>query len=142
MIPYMASPVTASSALESKWELSHVEHAVKSLAAFTVLLYALGLLTANQYLMGIGISDFSSLKPKFVLTGIWSFAFYLFSSSPIVIPMTYFLFSKKPLQGPLFPLYRSLSFWIRSRLPAECWVIYPVDRLGRASLIAGTKLHT
>lgn len=95
----MASPVTATSVPESKWAFSHVEQAVKSLAAFTILLYALGLLTANQYLMSIGISDFSSLKPKFVLTGIWVFAFYIFSSSPVIVPLLYSFFSKKPLQG-------------------------------------------
>src|SRR5262249_10866700 len=47
------------------------------------------LLVSNEYLVSLGISDFSSLRPKFVLTGAWVFLMYAFSSLPALLPALY-----------------------------------------------------
>ncbi len=46
-----------------------VEAATRLGAAGALLLYALGLLTVNTYLYRVGISDFSLLRARFILTG-------------------------------------------------------------------------
>ncbi len=43
---------------------------VKSLAAVAALFYVIGFLTTNAYLYLIGVSDFSLLRTRFILTGV------------------------------------------------------------------------
>ncbi len=51
---------------------SHVpaEMLVKSLAAIAATFYVLGFLTTNAYLYLLGVSDFSLLRTRFILTGV------------------------------------------------------------------------
>ncbi|MBZ5532688.1 MAG: hypothetical protein LAO20_14745 [Acidobacteriia bacterium] len=65
------------------------ERTAKVIAALAIGLYALGLLISNQYLRSLGISDFSTLRPKFILTGAWAFALFLTSASPALAPILY-----------------------------------------------------
>lgn len=48
-------------------------------------LYGIGLLVTNAYLLSIGISDFSSLRPKYVVTGGWTAVLLFLSSAPYLI---------------------------------------------------------
>lgn len=45
------------------------ETIVKIFAVLAAFCYLIGLLTVNDYLYGLGISDFSSLKPRLIYTG-------------------------------------------------------------------------
>lgn len=47
-----------------------IEQLVKSLAAVTAVFYVVGFLTTNAYLYKLGVSDFSLLRTRFVLTGV------------------------------------------------------------------------
>lgn len=47
-----------------------LEPLVKSLAAITAVFYVVGFLTTNAYLYKLGVSDFSLLRTRFVLTGV------------------------------------------------------------------------
>lgn len=47
-----------------------LEQLVKSLAAITAVFYVVGFLTTNSYLYKLGVSDFSLLRTRFVLTGV------------------------------------------------------------------------
>ena len=47
-----------------------VEQLIKSLAAITAVFYVVGFLTTNAYLYKLGVSDFSLLRTRFVLTGV------------------------------------------------------------------------
>lgn len=55
------------SALPHGWNLDHV---TKLAGAAAIGLYVLGLLIVNTYLFGLGVSDFSVLRTRFVLTGL------------------------------------------------------------------------
>jgi len=68
-----------------------LENVAKSLLIFVTLLYALGLIVTNQYLMSLGISEFSSLRPKYVVTGTWTFLLLLAGSLPILTPVAFLL---------------------------------------------------
>lgn len=48
-----------------------VEKVVKASVLVIALIYSVGLIETNMYLMRFGISDFSSLKPRYILTGAW-----------------------------------------------------------------------
>lgn len=63
-----AAPVGIPAGRRLEW--SDAEK-VSRLAAFAVLvLYVLGLLTVNIYLYQIGVTDFSVLRTRFILTGV------------------------------------------------------------------------
>ena len=51
-----------------------VEQLVRSLAAVTAVFYVVGFLTTNAYLYQLGVSDFSLLRTRFVLTGVLTLA--------------------------------------------------------------------
>jgi hypothetical protein len=46
----------------------------------------LGLLISNQYLMALGVSDFASLKPKYIITGLWTILLIVLAALPILMP--------------------------------------------------------
>lgn len=98
----MSSPSTAPEPIPQRSSFPDFEKTVKALAAFTVSLYALGLLVSNEYLVTLGISDFSSLRPRFVLTGAWVFVLYMFSSMPGSLPALYMYHFKRPLREAPF----------------------------------------
>jgi hypothetical protein len=68
------------------------ETTAKWITGTAVFLYAWGLLVTNYYLASIGVSDFSSLKPKFILTGGWAFAILFFVISP-GIPLAFLVYN-------------------------------------------------
>ena len=51
-------------------ELGDLEKFVRALAIAAAIFYVLGLLIVNMYLFQIGVSDFSLLRTRFILTGI------------------------------------------------------------------------
>jgi len=55
------------------WEVlsDRSEQLGKSLVLLAAVLYSLGLIATNLYLLSIGVSDFSSLRPKYMMTGFW-----------------------------------------------------------------------
>jgi hypothetical protein len=58
---------------KSLWEKlsDRCEQLGKSLVLLAAVLYTLGLIGTNLYLLSIGVSDFSSLRPKYIMTGFW-----------------------------------------------------------------------
>lgn len=74
----MASAVTAPEVTKPNevssqgWSFDQVEKITKPLVIFVALIYSLGMLVTNRYLMYYGISDFSSLKPRYIFTGVWA----------------------------------------------------------------------
>ena len=50
------------------------------------VLYVIGLLVSNEYLMYWGISDFSSFRPKCVLTGTWTVILLTGFLLPVIAP--------------------------------------------------------
>ena len=55
--------------LDITWRLGDLEPVAKGSAAIGVFCYAVGFIATNIYLLRIGISDFSIVKPKSILTG-------------------------------------------------------------------------
>lgn len=53
----------------SNRKIFDIDTATKLIAFFTILFYIVGFLTTNLYLQQLGFSDFSLLKPRFILTG-------------------------------------------------------------------------
>lgn len=47
-----------------------IEQIVRSLAVIAAMFYVVGFLTANSYLYLLGVSDFSLLRTRFILTGV------------------------------------------------------------------------
>jgi len=60
------------------------ERAAKVTIVAVGVLYSLGLLITNTYLALIGVSDFSSIKPKYIVTGAWSSLVFLLASLPSI----------------------------------------------------------
>jgi hypothetical protein len=52
--------------------------------------YGIGLMVTNQYLMTIGVSDYSSVRPKYVLTGLWALLFIISATIPLLIPVLFY----------------------------------------------------
>jgi hypothetical protein len=63
-----------------------LELVTKSSVVVLALLYGLGLLVSNIYLISVGVSDFSSVKPKYILTGAWGLLFIVVGSLPVTTP--------------------------------------------------------
>src|SRR6266404_1790690 len=87
----MASPTTAptpreESAKVSAFSFETAEKLAKSIIALVALMYGLGLFVTNRHLLSLGISDFSALRPKYVLTGAWILPLLLLSSLPAIFP--------------------------------------------------------
>ena len=51
-----------------------IETLVRSVAIVWALFYVLGFLTTNAYLYKLGVSDFSLLRTRFILTGVLTLA--------------------------------------------------------------------
>jgi hypothetical protein len=51
-----------------------IETMVRSVAIVGALFYVLGFLTTNAYLYKLGVSDFSLLRTRFILTGVLTLA--------------------------------------------------------------------
>lgn len=66
--------------------LELVEKIAKALVAFVGVAYGIGLLVTNQYLSIIGVSDFSSLHPKYVITGSWIILLVQSAMWPVILP--------------------------------------------------------
>src|SRR6185437_9498713 len=55
-----------------------------------------GLLITNQYLVTIGVSDYSSVRPKYVATGLWGLLLIFTVTMPLVIPALFYDSSDSP----------------------------------------------
>ncbi len=64
-----------------------LEKSTKGAVVLLAVAYALGLLVTNQALIGLGVSDYSSVRPKFVLTGLWSLMLIVSAALPMVLPL-------------------------------------------------------
>lgn len=53
----------------SNRKIFDIDKATKLIAFFTILFYIVGFITTNLYLQQFSFSDFSLLKPRFILTG-------------------------------------------------------------------------
>lgn len=53
--------------------------------AVLAVLYGFGLLITNQYLSRIGVTDFSSIRPKYVLTGAWGLTLIAAAAFPAIV---------------------------------------------------------
>jgi hypothetical protein len=67
-----------------------MEKIAKAIVAVVALSYALGMVVSNQYLIALGSSDFSSVRPKYVLTGCWVLLMILLFSLPVLLPLISF----------------------------------------------------
>jgi hypothetical protein len=62
-----------------------VELTAKLVAGLAIVCYAFGLISTNLYLAQFGITDFSVLRPKCIVTGSWVLSVILISSAPFMI---------------------------------------------------------
>jgi hypothetical protein len=65
-----------------KLPFAQLEPIAKAAVAFIALVYTLGLLVTNRYLVSFGISDFSSLRPRYIFTGTWSLWLIVLATVP------------------------------------------------------------
>jgi hypothetical protein len=65
--------------------LELLEKCAKAAAVIGILFYTTGMVVANQYLAQFDLSDFGSLKPKYVLTGAWTIMLMIVVGSPGVL---------------------------------------------------------
>jgi hypothetical protein len=63
-----------------------LERIAKAFIFIAGMFYAFGVMVSNLYYLSLGISDFSSLRPKYVITGGWSVLFLLFAALPATLP--------------------------------------------------------
>jgi hypothetical protein len=82
------------------------ERAIKILVALLGVCYALGLLVSNQYLIGLGVSDFSSVRPKYIFTGLWTLLLLLFATAPVFWSSVALI----SLKNTGFSAYRRIGF--------------------------------
>ena|SRR5579864_3419586 len=66
--------------LQSRFEMA--EKITKAAALVLAVSYALGVLISNQYLVALGVSDFASLRPKYIITGLWTIVLILLAALP------------------------------------------------------------
>jgi hypothetical protein len=66
-----------------------LEKLTKAAVVLLAVSYALGLLVTNQALIELGVSDYSSVRPKYILTGLWSLLLIVTMSLPILLPLLY-----------------------------------------------------
>jgi hypothetical protein len=64
-----------------------VENITKAVVAVVAVAYALGMVVSNQYLISLGASDFSSVRPKYILTGGWVLIMMVLSAFPVLLPL-------------------------------------------------------
>lgn len=67
------------------FSFEQLEKAAKSSVLAIAGLYGLGLIVANQHLMRLGVTDFSAVKPKYVLTGIVTVTTVLLAVAPALV---------------------------------------------------------
>jgi hypothetical protein len=87
----------------SRGASSPIEQLIRSVAAIAAIFYVFGFLTTNSYLYKIGVSDFSLLRTRFILTGVLTLA-------PLAIALIWGLYAavdvalqdENGLPGPAF----------------------------------------
>jgi hypothetical protein len=91
--------------------LDMAEKIAKAAALLLAACYGLGLMVSNQYLLRLGVSDFSSVRPKYVVTGMWTLLLAVFIAAPL---LEWFANRHKParkqLSGLLFILIFAATF--------------------------------
>lgn len=65
----------------------NLETVTKASVIAVALLYGLGLLVTNEYLITIGVSDFTSVRPKYIVTGVWVLSIVAATFIPILFPL-------------------------------------------------------
>lgn len=73
-------PVIPPAETKPKTPFEIIENLTKATVAVLAVSYGLGLIVSNQYLAPLGVSDFSSLKPKYVITGLWTLLLFVLGS--------------------------------------------------------------
>jgi hypothetical protein len=73
--------------VQSQFAFDIAEKITKSAALVVAISYALGVLISNQYLVTLGVSDFASLKPKYIITGLWTIFLIMLAALPVLMPM-------------------------------------------------------
>jgi hypothetical protein len=80
-----------ASLAERRWQtffsVDLFEKAAKAGGTTIIGLYALGLMVSNEYLMLWGVSDFSSFRPKCIVTGTWTFLLFMGCLLPVLSPI-------------------------------------------------------
>lgn len=74
-----------------------IDTATKLIASFTILFYIFGFITTNLYLQQFGFSDFSLLKPRFILTGSLVVASIVLNL--LIVSVGYSLISRKSIKA-------------------------------------------
>lgn len=64
-----------------------IEKIIKAIVAIVALSYGLGMVVSNQYLISLGASDFSSVRPKYILTGGWVLLMMILAALPVLLPL-------------------------------------------------------
>jgi hypothetical protein len=64
-----------------------IEKITKAIVAVVALAYGLGMVVSNQYLISLGASDFSSVRPKYILTGGWVLVMMVLAALPVLLPL-------------------------------------------------------
>ena len=64
-----------------------LEAATKASVIVLAILYGLGLLVTNEYLITLGVSDFTSVRPKYIVTGAWVLVIVAATFIPILFPL-------------------------------------------------------
>jgi hypothetical protein len=91
--------------------LSSLEQVAKTLAFVLALLYGLGLLVTNQHLMTLGVADFTAVRPKYILTGLWTALLLLAGSLPVI-----FFIGAVIETGPIEQMSRQKQQWRNVKL--------------------------
>jgi hypothetical protein len=84
----MSAGSAASAQDDSAQSLARKLAAITKVSVIAVaFLYGLGLLVTNEYLITIGVSDFTSVRPKYIVTGVWVLSIVAATFIPILFPL-------------------------------------------------------
>lgn len=104
-----------------------IENTSKLILVVVAVLYSLGLIVTNSYLLSFGITEFGLLRPRFVLTGALSvlpLAVGLFSCYLACFVTAMFL--EIVFKGPSTYLIRLIIFYVISLVFSVLMFFYPV----------------
>jgi hypothetical protein len=65
--------------------LEVIERGAKAALSIAALIYALGIVISNQYVMSLHVSDFTALKPKYIITGTWALLMLVTAGLPVLM---------------------------------------------------------
>ncbi len=101
--------------LGSAWE--HVEGIGRVVAFATVILYVIGLVVTNVYLFGLGASDFTVLRTRFILTGALVVTIIFLATIALIVPLVFVVWSViKVFEAKRTGKWTNLD-WMQTTLP-------------------------